>query len=177
MVTPLFRGTPGTCAVTGRAFLSELCERICKRRALSCRTTGSSSSMYAWTGGESGRRRSGVSDAVRRGGLLLVSRLRGVVARLGGPTGEELQRRVRRAVGLGAVHDQELARVGRQRRGLEGQLEVANERVVDALAAGQVSLDVVRGPPHAEVVAARREQTDQVGQVAVVGVAASGCSQ
>ena len=62
--------------------------------------------------------------------------------------------------------------VGAELHRLVAEVEVADDRVVDALGAGAVEAHVVRRPADAELVAARRQLADQVGQLAVVGVAA-----
>ena len=62
--------------------------------------------------------------------------------------------------------------VGGELHRLVGEGEVADDRVVEALGAGAVEADVVRGPADAELVAAGRELADEVGEAAVVGVAA-----
>ena len=55
---------------------------------------------------------------------------------------------------------------------LVGEFEVADDGVVEALGAGLVGADVVRGPAGAERLAAGGELADEVGEVAVVRVAA-----
>ena len=52
------------------------------------------------------------------------------------------------------------------------RLEVAHDGVPDVLDAGAVDPHVVRRPPGAELVAARRQLADEVGQPAVVRVSA-----
>jgi hypothetical protein len=64
------------------------------------------------------------------------------------------------------------AGVGRELHHLEGQGEVADDGLMEALGAGLVQAHVVRGPAGAELLAARGELADEVGQVAVVWVAA-----
>src|SRR6266702_3294214 len=53
-----------------------------------------------------------------------------------------------------------------------GEFELADGGVAQGLGGRGVELDVVGGPPGAELFAAGRELTDQAGQAAVVGVAA-----
>jgi hypothetical protein len=65
-----------------------------------------------------------------------------------------------------------LPAVGGQVERFVGEGELADDRVVEAFDAGAVELDVVGGPPHAELVAAGGELADEVGQTSVVGVAA-----
>ena len=89
----------------------------------------------------------------------------------GGVAGEQLERVVGRAGGLGDVDEQVLALVGRRER-LVGEVEVADHGVVESLGAGGVDADVVGGPAGPELLAAGGELADEVGQVAVVGVAA-----
>jgi hypothetical protein len=55
---------------------------------------------------------------------------------------------------------------------LEGEGEIADDRMMEALGAGLVQAHVVGGPACAELVAARRELADEVGQVVAVWVAA-----
>lgn len=54
---------------------------------------------------------------------------------------------MRRGTGLGGVGEQALARSGGDREGLERELKVPDDRVVDELDAGGVDPDVVGGPP------------------------------
>ena len=54
------------------------------------------------------------------------------------------------------------ARVGGEVEHLVGEGEVADDGVVEALGAGPVGADVVRGPAGAEVLAAGREFADEV---------------
>ena len=62
--------------------------------------------------------------------------------------------------------------VGGQVERFVAEGEVTDDRVVEPLGAGAVELDVVGGPADAELVAAGGELADEVGQAAVVGVAA-----
>ena len=90
----------------------------------------------------------------------------------GGPTGQQVQGVVGGRVDCGGVDEQALGGVGGKRQGLEGQLEVTDDRMVDEFDAGRVDADVVGGPTASEVVAAGGELSDEVGQVTVVGIAA-----
>src|SRR4051794_12275894 len=74
--------------------------------------------------------------------------------------------------GLGGVGEDALTGVRGQRKGLEGQVEVSDDGVVEELDAAGVDADVVCGPSLAELFAAGGELPDQVGEVTVVGVAA-----
>ena len=74
-------------------------------------------------------------------------------------------------MGFGDVDEEVLTLVGCWER-LVGQVEVADDGVVEEFDAGGVDADVVGGPAGAELFAAGGELADQVGQVAVVGVAA-----
>jgi hypothetical protein len=59
-----------------------------------------------------------------------------------------------------------------QLEGLERQVEVADDRVVDELDAGGVYADVVGGPADPELVAAGGQLPDQIRDSSIVGVAA-----
>jgi hypothetical protein len=64
---------------------------------------------------------------------------------------------------------------GPDRRKVErfvGEGEVTDERVVQRLEVGAAELDVVGRPAHPEVLAAGRQLTGEIGEAAVVGVAA-----
>jgi hypothetical protein len=74
--------------------------------------------------------------------------------------------------GLGGVGEEALAGVGGQGEGLEGQVEVADDGMVEELDAAGVDPDVVRGPAPAELFAAGGQLPDQVREVPVVRVAA-----
>jgi hypothetical protein len=74
--------------------------------------------------------------------------------------------------GFGGVGEQALAGVGGQGEGLEGQVEVADDGMVEELDAAGVDSDVVRGPALSELFAAGGQLPDQVREVPVVGVAA-----
>jgi hypothetical protein len=65
-----------------------------------------------------------------------------------------------------------LAVVGGEVERFVGEGEVADDRVVEPFGAGAVELDVVGGPADAELVAAGGELADEVGESAIVGVAA-----
>ena len=89
----------------------------------------------------------------------------------GGVAGEEVERVVGRAVGFGDVDEEVLALIGGGER-LVGKVEVADDGVVESFGAGGVDADVMGGPPGPELLATGGELADEVGQVAVVGVAA-----
>lgn len=55
---------------------------------------------------------------------------------------------------------------------VEGDVDEADDRVPEMLGPGLVQPHVVRGPAGAELLAAGREFADEVGQLAVAGVAA-----
>jgi hypothetical protein len=74
--------------------------------------------------------------------------------------------------GFGGVGEQALAGVGGQGEGLEGQVEVADDGMVEELDAAGVDSDVVRGPALSGLFAAGGQLPDQVREVPVVGVAA-----
>lgn len=75
-------------------------------------------------------------------------------------------------MGFDGVGDDGQAVVSGQGECLAGEFELAGSMVAQGLGGRGVKLDVVGGPPGAEFFAAGRELTDQVGQAAVVGVAA-----
>ena len=64
------------------------------------------------------------------------------------------------------------AGVGAELHRLVAEIQLTDDRVVDTLGAGAVEAHVVRRPADAELVAARRQLADEVGELAVVGVAA-----
>jgi hypothetical protein len=64
--------------------------------------------------------------------------------------------------GLGGEDGDGEIRVGRERDRLAGQLEIADERVMDALDAGVVDAHVVRGPARSKRLASRRQLADEV---------------
>src|SRR5204862_8163346 len=70
------------------------------------------------------------------------------------PAGEQLERFVRGGVGGGGVDDHREAGVRREAECLVVELEVADEFVAEGLCATAVGTDVVRGPTHAELLAA-----------------------
>jgi hypothetical protein len=65
-----------------------------------------------------------------------------------------------------------LAGLAREREGLERQVEVADDGVVEELDAGGVDPDVVGRPADPEPVTAGGQLADQVRQAPVVGIAA-----
>jgi len=95
----------------------------------------------------------------------------------GGPAGEQAQCVVRRGIGLGGVGEQALTRIGRDREGLEREIKISDDRVVDELDAGGVDPDVVRGPSAPELAAAGGQLPDQVRKSPVAGIAAGLCAQ
>lgn len=74
--------------------------------------------------------------------------------------------------GLGAVDEEGEADIGGELHALVVQLEFADDGVVQALEAGAVERDLVRGPADSELLAARRELPDEVGERLVVRVPA-----
>jgi len=84
---------------------------------------------------------------------------------------------VRRGTGLGGVGEQALTGIGGDGEGLEREIKVPDDWVVDELDAGGVDLDVVGGPSDPELVAAGGQLPDQVRQLPVVGIAAGLCAQ
>ena len=76
-----------------------------------------------------------------------------------------------RGGGFGGVEGEGQAGFGDHVDALVGELEVADDRVVELLAAGAVLADVVGAPPAAEGVAAGGQFADEVVQCLVVGVA------
>jgi hypothetical protein len=88
----------------------------------------------------------------------------------------QLARRLRvsseRAAGFGGKDRQPQSRVACKLHHLITELELADDGVPQALGPGLVVADVVRGPPGAERLAADRQLTDEIGQRAVMGVAA-----
>ena len=73
--------------------------------------------------------------------------------------------------GFGGVDDEGLGDVAGEVEGFVVEVEVADEFVVEVLGAAAVLGDVVGGPHASEVVAAHRQLADELGEVAVVGVA------
>src|SRR5829696_4300891 len=90
----------------------------------------------------------------------------------GGPAAEEVERFVRFGAGLRCESQEVQAGIGGELHHLEGEGEIADDGVVEALGAGLVQTHVVGRPAGAELLAARGELADEVGQVAVVRVAA-----
>jgi len=111
---------------------------------------------------------------VARLGLLRVVGRRGLLDVVGGrgPAGQQAQGVLGGRPRFGGVGEQALAGIGGQREGLKRQLQVPDDRVVEALGAAGVDPDVVGGPSDPELVAAGRQLPDQVRQLPVVGVAA-----
>ena len=71
--------------------------------------------------------------------------------------------------GFGGEDEHLQAAVGGEIHGLVGEVEVADDGVVDALEAGAVFADVVGSPEFAEQVAAGGEFADEVAELPVVG--------
>src|SRR3954463_4147821 len=92
--------------------------------------------------------------------------------RCGRPAGQQVKRLLGRRADLGGVERQAQPLVGVEGERLVTELQLADDRVMQALAARPVEAHVVRRPTDAELVAARRELADEVLKVAVVGVAA-----
>ena len=78
---------------------------------------------------------------------------------------------------LGGEREQDEVGVGGERHPLVGELEAADERMVEAFQSGVVGADVVACPADAEVFALRRQFADQVRQLLVVRVAAGFCAK
>src|SRR4051794_5476931 len=70
------------------------------------------------------------------------------------PAREHFQRVLGRCAGLGGIHVDAQSRVAWQLQRFEAQVQVSNDRVVEAFAAGAVVLYVVPGPAGAEFLAA-----------------------
>jgi len=75
----------------------------------------------------------------------------------GGPGGEELEGIIGGGARLGGVSGDPQATIGGQVECLEGEGELADGGMAEPLGAGAVEADIVRGPPGAEVLAARRQ--------------------
>jgi NAD(P)-dependent dehydrogenase (short-subunit alcohol dehydrogenase family) len=97
--------------------------------------------------------------------------LTGVAAGGGSPGGQEVECVVSPCARLGAVGDEGEAFIARELERLESQFEVAYHGVVEGLGPGAVEADVLRGPHGPEVLALGGKFSNEVGQVAVVGVA------
>src|SRR5215212_11799464 len=89
----------------------------------------------------------------------------------GRPAREEVEVLRGRRAGFGGIGEHRQAVIGRDLHRLVGELEVADDRVVQALDACVVEANVVRRPLGAERLALRRELSDELGQAAVVRVA------
>src|SRR4051812_28249465 len=114
--------------------------------------------------------------------ILLVSGLAGPLRGAGvgvrrRPAAEEPEGLLVARARLGGVGEDREPAVGGEIEALEVQLEVADDRVAEALDAVEVEAYVVRGPVGAELLAPRRELADEVREVAIVGVAAGGGAQ
>ena len=90
----------------------------------------------------------------------------------GGPAGEEREAVVVGCACVCAEGDQGQAWVGGQVHDFVGQVEVADDGMVEVLTSGAVQADVVGGPAGAEGVTAGGQFADQIGEGLVVGVAA-----
>src|SRR4029450_14070754 len=88
------------------------------------------------------------------------------------PAGEQVQRLLRLGAGLGGVDGHRQAGIGYELHRLEGEVQLADDRVMEALEPRVVAADVVRGPELPEQLAARRQLADEVGELTVVRVAA-----
>src|SRR3954453_20874210 len=85
----------------------------------------------------------------------------------GGPAREQGQRILRRRTGLGEVGHQTGGRARLERQRLEGEGEIADDRVVQLLDAVVVDADVVGGPADAEVLRRSGQLADQAGELSV----------
>lgn len=91
-----------------------------------------------------------------RSGLVLGAGVDGRESRPGPTPALELtQRRFGRRARLGRVRDDHEASVGGELESLEGQRQIPDQRVVEALGPRPVEADVVAGPADAELLAAR----------------------
>src|SRR3954454_19098198 len=99
------------------------------------------------------------------------------VARRGGQAAEEVERVGGASPWVGGVGEDGEAGVEDDFQALVVELEVADVPVVEVLDAADVEADVVAGPVLAELVAAGRQLADEVGELAVVRVAAGGRAQ
>ena len=88
-----------------------------------------------------------------------------------GPACEQVDGFGRAAAGLGAEDGHEQAAVGGELHAFVVEVELADDRVVQALAAGLVVADVLGGPSLAERLAARGQLADEVADGSVVRVA------
>jgi hypothetical protein len=79
--------------------------------------------------------------------------------------------------GLGGVGEERQPRVGDEVEPVVGEVEVADDEMVEVLDAGVVEPDLVCGPPGAERPALRCELADELRELAVVRVAARGRAQ
>lgn len=90
----------------------------------------------------------------------------------GRPGSEQPQALFGCRAGFGGVDGQGEAGLGSEFQALEGERELADNFMVEALGAGAVVADVVGAPAGAELLAAGGQFTDQVVQILGVGVAA-----
>src|SRR5438105_6845761 len=93
------------------------------------------------------------------------------VLRGGGPARQQVKGLSRAAARLGGEDADRQPIVGGDVHDLVGELELADDRVAQALGAAAVVADVVRGPRAAEFGATGRELADEVRQPPVVRVA------
>jgi hypothetical protein len=96
-----------------------------------------------------------LAESARRGALSECVR--------GGPASEQAQGFFGRRAGLGAEGDHGQARVGRELHRLEGEGEVADDRMAEMLDAGVERAYGVRSPPATERFAERGELADEAG--------------
>ena len=87
------------------------------------------------------------------------------------PAGQQLQGPLGGRAGFGGVERHAQAVVGVERQRLVAELELADDRVLQALGARAVEAHVVRRPADAERLAAGRQLADEVLEVAVVRIA------
>src|SRR3954447_9550625 len=88
-----------------------------------------------------------------------------------GPAGEQDERVLGRATRFGQIGDQAGRGAGLEGKRLEGQVEVADDRMTQPLDAGAVDADVVGGPAESEVLAASGQLAHQIGEPPVVWIA------
>src|SRR5215469_342267 len=70
------------------------------------------------------------------------------------------------------MHEESLVGVVGRAKGLECEVQFADHRVVDALAAARFVSDVAGGPPAAKVWAAHRQLAGECGHCRIAGMAA-----
>jgi len=88
------------------------------------------------------------------------------------PAAEQLERLLRPRAGLGGVDPHGQAGIGNDVHRLEAELEFADEWMAHVFDAAVVDAHVVRRPERSEELATGRELADEVGEFAVVRIAA-----